>query len=197
MSSGEIDNVKVIDCRNPLEAEFESLITRFINSEIDVDISGNRVESDVKIEDIINFYAQNEESIDSETLIRAFITSAHYAVDDESSRLSRWFVKVDGDKIFKSMTPKVMTRFVFKKLWNLLTTSNDEFIVKYTTWLLESYFDRNTKHANQFVMHNLKRRIHNKLIQGIFSRNNKIQMGRLNSLFESDEDNFLSKIEVS
>ena len=196
MSSGAIDNIKVIDCRNALEAEFESLITRFINSEIGVDISGKKLESNVTIETIANFYAQNEESIDSEAMVRAFITSVHYAMDRDTARLSRWFVLVRGDDIFKSMTPKIMTRFVFKKLWNLLTTSKDEFIEEYITWLLESYLDHNTKNANRFVMHNLKRRIHNKLIEGIFS-DKKIQTMRLNSLFETNKENFLSKIKIS
>ena len=161
-----------------------------------MDISGKKLESNVTIETIANFYAQNEESIDSEAMVRAFITSVHYAMDRDTARLSRWFVLVRGDDIFKSMTPKIMTRFVFKKLWNLLTTSKDEFIEEYITWLLESYLDHNTKNANRFVMHNLKRRIHNKLIEGIFS-DKKIQTMRLNSLFETNKENFLSKIKIS
>ena len=159
-----------IVCRNHLEAEFESMIARFVDPTTSTTIStgskdlnfkdtsfkdtdskesntnehNHNSSLNVKIEDIINFYAINEKFIDSEAIVRAFVTSLHFARSEESATLSKWLVKIRSD-ILKSITPRLMSNILLKKLMNMIESSDysREFTNRYIEWLVTAYCQNN------------------------------------------------------
>ena len=141
--------VKIVQCRNTYESVFETLITNFINPRVRIfdklDKSNKpelvfveKTKPDTTIEHVVDYYMQNIMHLDAECMTRAFIASVHFAVDDRSSKLSKWFATVRPD-IMKNISIAIMLTVL-----SGLISANDaqissKFFVEYVFWLVESY----------------------------------------------------------
>ena len=153
-----------IECRNRLEAEFESLIARYICPSITTDIDRVSSPTDaVTIEQIVDFYVRNEVEIDNEGMIRAFVTSIHFATDADSAKLSKWLIAV-RPVLIESIKPDMVVKILSKKLSNLLDTSELEFITTYIQWILVTYCANHTSRENQYVLSKYLYRVNRKLM---------------------------------
>lgn len=149
--------IKVVQCRNRIESGFETLIIKFINSRVKLfenvsttysqdNLVLDEIGKITKIEDIVDYYLENEKELDTECMIRGFITSIHYSTDEESSKLSKWFFKVRPD-IVENISAEIMLVVLDKKIVEFMRVKSKkfpkeidlDFFTKYLLWLVQIY----------------------------------------------------------
>lgn len=141
--------IKIIQCRNTYESEFETLIANFINPRVRIfdkldksnkteSVFVEKTKSDVSIEHVVDYYLQNIMHLDTECMCRALITSVHFAIDDRSAKLSKWLNTIRPD-IMKKISIAIMLRILSERISANDAQISSKFFVEYVFWLVESY----------------------------------------------------------